>query len=208
MQDFFDVLIYICYIEKMKQILVGIDEAGRGPLAGRVYAASVILDASKKISGLNDSKKLSHEKRSELYYEIKEKSLSYGIAYCSNEEIDKINILNASFLAMKRSLEKINTSFDYVLVDGNIFPFGIDIKGEAVVKGDSKVEEIMAASILAKVERDLYMEKMNDKYPEYGFEKHKGYPTKLHFELLKKYGPCPIHRKTFKGVKDFFDTLF
>jgi ribonuclease HII len=186
----------------MNKIIIGIDEAGRGPLAGSVYAASVILNPEKKITGLNDSKKLSPSKRFELYKEIKEKALDYGIAFATYEEIDQINILQATFLAMRRSLEKIKSDFNYILVDGNQFPFSKTHQGEAIIKGDSKIEEIMAASILAKVERDLYMEQMHLQYPEYQFDKHKGYPTALHFELIKKYGPCPIHRKTFRGVKE------
>jgi ribonuclease HII len=192
----------------MERIIVGIDEAGRGPLAGRVYAASVILDPDKRIDGLNDSKKLKAEVRKMLYEEIKEKALSFGISYSTHEEIDEINILRASFLAMKRSLEQVKRHYDYVFVDGSIYPFEGSIDGEAVIKGDSKIEEIMAASILAKVERDNYMDEMDLQYPEYQFYKHKGYPTKLHFEMIEKYGPSPIHRKTFKGVKEYYNSLF
>jgi len=180
-------------------VIVGVDEAGRGPLAGNVYAAAVILDNHKKIIGLNDSKKLSHKKRESLYDEIKEKAV-FGIAFATNEEIDKINILNATFLAMQRAIDQIKIKFDYVYVDGNIYPFK-NLKGEAVIKGDSKIEEIMAASILAKVERDRYMVDMDNLYPEYQFFKHKGYPTKLHVELIDKYGLSPIHRKSFKYKK-------
>jgi len=187
----------------MQKIILGIDEAGRGPLAGRVYASSVILDPDKKIKGLNDSKKISEKKRIELYHEIKEKSLAYGIDFATHEEIDQINILQATFLAMKRSLEKIKIGFNFVLIDGNQYPFKNIYPGEAVVKGDSKVEEIMAASILAKVERDFYMEEMHKRFPKYQFDKHKGYPTKLHFELIKIHGVSEIHRKTFKGVKEY-----
>ncbi|HOJ65201.1 MAG TPA: ribonuclease HII [Spirochaetota bacterium] len=184
----------------MQKIVVGIDEAGRGPLAGRVYAAAVILNPEKKISYLNDSKKIDHKTRLKLYDEIIKKSLSYGIGYASPEEIDKLNILNATFLAMERALYNITINFDYIVVDGNIFPFKDRYKGEAIVKGDTKISEIMAASILAKVERDLYMIEMSKLYPQYNFEKHKGYPTKEHFELIKKFGASPIHRKSFKGV--------
>jgi ribonuclease HII len=192
----------------MEKIIVGLDEAGRGPLAGNVYAAAVILNPSKKINGLRDSKKLSEEKRTQLYYEIKEKAQAYGIAFTTHEEIDRINILQASFLAMRRSLSQINCKYDYLKVDGNIYPF-IDIcLGEAIIKGDDKIEEIMAASILAKVERDLYMNKMHLEFPQYRFNQHKGYPTKLHRELIKQFGPCPIHRKTFQGVSEYFDCLF
>ncbi len=186
--------------ERADMIIVGVDEAGRGPLAGRVYAAAVILDPTKKIDGLNDSKKLSEKQREALYYEIKERSV-FGISFATNEEIDKINILNATFLAMRRALEQIKTKFDHIYVDGNIYPFK-EFKGEAVVKGDSKIEAIMAASILAKVERDNHMLEMDKLYPEYQFFKHKGYPTKLHVELLNKHGHSPIHRKSFKYKKD------
>jgi ribonuclease HII len=192
----------------MEKIIVGLDEAGRGPLAGSVYAAAVILDSSKKINGLRDSKKLSEEKRNYLYHEIKEKALAFGIGFTTHEEIDKINILQASFLAMRRSLDKITCHYDYIMVDGHIYPFFDICHGEAVIKGDDKIEEIMAASILAKVERDSYMNKMHMEFPQYQFDKHKGYPTRLHRELIKLYGPCPIHRKTFQGVSDYFDCLF
>ncbi|OHD13679.1 MAG: ribonuclease HII [Spirochaetes bacterium GWD1_27_9] len=183
------------------QIIVGIDEAGRGPLAGRVYAGAVILDKNNDIKGLDDSKKLSAEKRTFLYNEIKSKALAYGIGFATNEEVDNINILQATFLAMQRALDQIKVKFDYVLVDGNKYPF--QIPGEAIVKGDSKIEAIMAASILAKVERDLFMDEMDSIYPQYQFKQHKGYPTKLHIDLIKKYGPSPIHRRTFKGVKEY-----
>lgn len=184
----------------MGKIVVGIDEAGRGPLAGRVYAACVILNKDKEIIGLNDSKKLDHNTRLILYEEILKKSICCGIAYADPEEIDRLNILQATFLAMERALLKLNYNFDYVLIDGNIFPFKNKYKGEAIVKGDTKIPEIMAASILAKVERDLYMLEMDRQFPEYNFRKHKGYPTKEHIELIKKFGVSPIHRKTFKGV--------
>jgi ribonuclease HII len=192
----------------MEKILVGLDEAGRGPLAGSVYAAAVILNPAKKIKGLKDSKKLTEEQRNYLYHEIKEKADAYGISYTTHEEIDKINILQASFLAMRRSLDQIKCVYNYIMVDGNIYPFFDVCCGEAIVRGDDKIEEIMAASILAKVERDLYMYKMSIEYPQYRFDKHKGYATKLHLELIKEHGPCPIHRKTFQGVSEYFDCLF
>jgi RNase HII (EC 3.1.26.4) len=184
----------------MQKIIVGIDEAGRGPLAGRVYAAAVILNPEKNIENLNDSKKLDHNTRLKLFDQIIKNCISYGIAFAEPEEIDRLNILQATFLAMERALIKINCKFDYVLVDGNIFPFKNRYYGEAIIKGDTKIKEIMAASILAKVERDLYMIEMSKLFPQYNFEKHKGYPTKEHFELIKKFGISPIHRKTFKGV--------
>lgn len=187
----------------MNEIIVGIDEAGRGPLAGRVYAASVILNPDKKIKGLNDSKKLSCSKREELYKIIKSEAIAYSVNYATESEIDKLNILQATFLAMKRSLENIKSLFNYVLIDGNIYPFKNMYKGEAIIKGDTKIEQIMAASILAKVERDNYMNELDQLYPQYQFAKHKGYPTKLHRELIKKFGVSEIHRKTFKGVKEY-----
>ncbi len=189
----------------MKKIIVGIDEAGRGPLAGRVYAAAVILNPQKKILNLNDSKKLNCHQREKLYNEIMINSLAFGIDYATTEEIEKFNILNATFLAMERALNKIRNKFDLILVDGNIYPFNQKITGKAIIKGDTIIPEIMAASILAKVERDNYMFEMDKLYPVYLFSKHKGYPTKLHRELIQKYGPSPIHRKTFKGVKEFFN---
>ncbi len=187
----------------MKKTIVGIDEAGRGPLAGPVYAACVILNQNKKIKGLNDSKKLTANQRNELFQVIIEYSSAYGIGYATNEEIDSINILQASFLAMKRALMEIKATYNYILVDGNIYPFNSICDGRAIIKGDTKIEEIMAASILAKVSRDSYMSEVSRIYPEYQFSKHKGYPTHLHKELIKNYGPCLIHRKTFRGVKEF-----
>ncbi len=185
----------------MNRIIVGIDEAGRGPLAGRVYAAAVILK-DIKIDGLNDSKKLSELKREKLFDIIIKNSISYSIAYATHEEIDDINILQASILAMRRTLDSIQEEYNYILVDGNKFPFSQQ-NGEAIIKGDTKIEEIMAASILAKVSRDRYMLDMHLKYPEYKFNLHKGYPTKEHRQLIAKYGVCEIHRKTFKGVKEY-----
>lgn len=184
----------------MEKIVIGIDEAGRGPLAGRVYAAAVVL-GNKIIDGLNDSKKLSESKREKMYDIIKKEAVDYQIAYATVEEIDSINILQASHLAMKRALDGIKKDFNYIMVDGNIYPFK-ECKGEAIIKGDSLIPEIMAASILAKVERDRYMTKLSQTYPQYLFDKHKGYPTKLHKDLIKIHGPCVEHRKTFSGVKE------
>lgn len=188
----------------MKKVIVGIDEAGRGPLAGRVYAAAVILNTEVKISNLNDSKKINCIQREIIYNNIINHSLEYGIGYSTIEEIEKYNILNATFIAMKRALNRIKYKFDIILVDGNHFPFDEE-KGKAIIKGDTLIPEIMAASILAKVERDKYMIEMDKKYPEYLFYKHKGYPTKIHRDLIKIHGPSPIHRKTFKGVKEFYE---
>ncbi len=188
----------------MKEIIVGIDEAGRGPLAGRVYAAAVILNPKFIPENLNDSKKINCVQREILYNKIINNSIAYGISFASIEEIENFNILNATIIAMRRALKKIKNKYDIILVDGNYFPFNADEKGKTIIKGDTKIKEIMAASILAKVERDNYMNEMNELYPEYQFYKHKGYPTKLHRELVKKHGPSPIHRKTFKGVKEFY----
>ncbi len=185
----------------MEKIIVGVDEAGRGPLAGRVYAAAVILgESGMTIEGLNDSKQLSAKKRDILYEEIINKAAAFGIGYADEKEIDKINILQATFLAMRRAVEQLNLHYDYIMVDGNKYPF--DSPGEAVVKGDSKIKEIMAASILAKVSRDHYMLEMAQLYPQYEFEKHKGYGSARHIELLQKFGPSPIHRLTFGKVKE------
>jgi ribonuclease HII len=189
----------------MKKIIVGIDEAGRGPLAGRVYAAAVILNPNNLISNLNDSKKINCVQREIIYNEIITHSIAYSIEYSTIEEIEKYNILNATFIAMKRALNYIKTKFDIILVDGMHYPFDKEKNGQAIIRGDTLIPEIMAASILAKVERDKYMIEMDKKYPNYMFSKHKGYPTKLHRELISKYGPSPIHRKTFKGVREYYE---
>lgn len=176
----------------------GIDEAGRGPLAGPVYAAAVILPTGLEIEGLNDSKKLSEKKREMLFDIICEKAIAYSVGIATEKEIDEINILNATFLAMKRAVEGLEIKPDYALVDGNRYPnISDDIKEEVVVKGDGKSMSIAAASILAKVSRDRFMLEMTEKYPEYCFEKHKGYGTKLHYEKILEFGPSPIHRMTF-----------
>lgn len=184
------------------KILCGVDEAGRGPLAGDVYAAAVIFDENTFIEGINDSKKLSEKKRDFLFEEIKKKALSWCIASASVSEIDDINILKASMLAMKRAVEGLSQNPDCVLVDGNKIPSDMPCKCECIVKGDAKSASIAAASILAKVARDKYMKELAEKYPCYMFEKHKGYPTKLHYEMLEKYGASEIHRKTF--LKKFY----
>lgn len=179
------------------EIICGIDEAGRGPLAGPVCAACVVLPKGVVIEGVNDSKKLSEKKRDALFDVIKEKALDYGIAFASEKEIDEINILQATFLAMRRAVEKLEkVKPDFALIDGNKKP-GLEIAERTVIKGDSKSANIAAASILAKVTRDRYMLEMAEKYPEYRFEKHKGYGTKLHYEMIEKYGICDIHRKSF-----------
>lgn len=181
--------------------ICGVDEAGRGPLAGCVCAAAVILPRDLVIPGLNDSKKLTDKKRRELYEIIVSEADSYGIGFASEQEIDEINILQATFLAMERALDQLQVRPDLALVDGNREPhFPLPVK--TVVKGDSLSANIAAASILAKVTRDRLMEGLDQVYPQYGFAVHKGYGTKRHYEALREYGPCPIHRKTF--LKKFY----
>jgi ribonuclease HII len=174
----------------------GVDEAGRGPLAGPVCAAACILPVGLEIPGLNDSKKLSPQKREELYHVIVESALSYGIAFASVEEIEALNILNATFLAMNRAIGQLSPEPALALIDGNRNS-GIRIPSRCVVRGDSLCADIAAASVLAKVTRDRYMLAMAEEYPQYGFEKHKGYGTALHYNALRSYGPCPIHRPSF-----------
>lgn len=174
----------------------GVDEAGRGPLAGPVCAAAVILPENTIIDGVNDSKKLSEKKREQLFEVIKARSLSYSVAWASIEEIESINILNAAMLAMKRAVEDLSIKADFALIDGNKVP-DLDIPAFPVVKGDSLSMSIACASILAKVSRDRLMYKYDEKYPEYGFAKHKGYGTKLHTQVLREIGPCEIHRPSF-----------
>lgn len=178
------------------ELICGVDEAGRGPLAGPVCAAAVILPRGLEIEGLNDSKKLTERKRDKLFDTICSEAVSYGIAFASVEEIEQINILNAAMLAMNRSIEKLSVTPSLALIDGNR-DSAINMLSRCVVKGDAKCADIAAASILAKVTRDRYMLEMAEKYPEYHFEKHKGYGTKLHYEALRKYGPCEIHRPSF-----------
>lgn len=186
------------YLKDGFKVICGIDEAGRGPLAGPVYAATVILPPNCEIEGLNDSKKLTEKKREALFDVIKEKAVSYGIGTASEKEIDEINILNATFLAMKRAVEKLEIKPDLALVDGNREPhISDDIKEITVVKGDAKSMSIAAASVLAKVSRDRFMLEMAEKYPQYEFEKHKGYGTKLHYEKIAEYGISEIHRRSF-----------
>ena len=179
--------------------IAGTDEVGRGPLAGPLVCAAVILDPSHMIEGLNDSKKLTEKKREVLFDEIKEKALSYSIVYVDVETIDDINIYQASRKGMMDAIDSLPIKPDYVLSDA--MPLG-DIKHTSIIKGDSKSASIAAASILAKVERDRHMVELSKKYPEYGFEKHKGYPTKQHLEALDKHGVLDIHRKTYKPVYD------
>lgn len=174
----------------------GIDEAGRGPLAGPVFAAAVILPKGLVIDGLDDSKKLSPKKREKLFGIIEEKAVSFGIGFATEKEIDGINILQATFLAMKRAFDKLDVKPDIALVDGNRKP-ELGVCTSTIVKGDSLSESIAAASVLAKVSRDRLLCEIDEIYPQYGFAKHKGYGTRQHVEMLKKYGACPVHRRTF-----------
>lgn len=176
--------------------ICGVDEAGRGPLAGPVCAAAVILPRNHIIEDVNDSKKLSEKKREILFDVIRNQALSYSIAFATVEEIENLNILEATMLAMKRAVKSLNITPDFVMVDGNKCP-EIDIKCESIVKGDANSMSIAAASILAKVSRDRLCYEYAKQYPQYSFDKHKGYGTKLHIEMIRKYGPCPIHRKSF-----------
>jgi len=182
--------------EKGYSAVCGCDEAGRGPLCGPVVAAAVILPKDTVIEGLDDSKKLTEKKREKLFDIIKEKAVAYAIAEASPEEIDEINILNASMLAMRRAVDKLGIKADFALIDGNCSR-GFEIPTETVVKGDSKSYSIAAASVLAKVTRDRGCAELDKMYPIYGIAKHKGYPTKEHMEAVRKYGPSPIHRKSF-----------
>lgn len=183
------------------RLICGVDEAGRGPLAGPVCAAAVILPKHLQIPGLTDSKKLTDKKRRELFPIIQEQAIAYGIGLASESEIDEINILQATFLAMRRALDQLSVRPEIALIDGNReTDFGLPVK--TVVKGDSLSANIAAASILAKVTRDNLMVELAEKYPEYGFEIHKGYGTKAHYEALGTYGPCPIHRRSF--LKKFY----
>ena len=182
-------------------VICGVDEAGRGPLAGPVYAAAVILPKHLQIPGLNDSKKLSDKRRRELFPVICEQALAYGIGFATEQEIDEINILQATFLAMERAMAQLKCPPELALIDGNRHKdFGLPVK--TIVKGDSRSANIAAASVLAKVSRDDWMISMAEKYPEYGFEIHKGYGTRAHYEALEAHGPCPIHRMSF--LKKFY----
>ena len=177
-------------------VICGVDEAGRGPLAGPVCAAAVMLPPGLEIPGLNDSKKLTDKKRRELYDIITAQAVSYGIAFASEQEIDEINILQATFLAMERAMQKLSPQPELALIDGNrAKDFGLPVR--TIVKGDSLSASIAAASILAKVTRDRLMEEYDAQYPQYGFAVHKGYGTKRHYEALREFGPSPIHRRTF-----------
>ena len=184
-------------------LVCGVDEAGRGPLAGPVCAAAVMLPPGLAIPGLNDSKKLTDKKRRELYDVIIREAVTYGVAFASETEIDEINILQATFLAMERAMQKLSPQPELALIDGNrAKDFGLPVR--TIIKGDSLSASIAAASILAKVTRDRLMEEYDAQYPQYGFAVHKGYGTRRHYEALREFGPCPIHRQTF--LKKFYET--
>lgn len=184
------------HFDRGVQTICGVDEAGAGPLAGRVYAAAVILPRGWDAPYLNDSKKVTEKRREVLYEKIIQAAESYAIAWADEKEIDEINILNARMLAMERAIQALDKTPDLALIDGNRST-GITCPNETVVKGDARSASIAAASILAKVARDRYMLEQAALYPQYAFERHKGYPTKLHYERLREYGPSPIHRLTF-----------
>jgi ribonuclease HII len=183
-------------------LLAGTDEAGRGPLAGNVVAAAVILNPDETISGLDDSKKLTEKKRLLLAAKIKQKALAWSVVSISPQQIDQMNILQASLFAMRTAAENLKLRPDHVFVDGNKTLPDCFCDNTAIIKGDSRVAEISAASILAKVERDAQMLELHKQYPAYGFDKHKGYPTKLHREVLNEIGPCPEHRRSYAPVRD------
>lgn len=189
------------YYDKGLNSVAGIDEAGRGPLAGPVIAAAVILPKDTEIPYLNDSKKLTEKRRNELFDIIKEKAVSYCISTVDNIKIDEVNILRATFIAMKQAVSGLKINPELCLVDGNHIIPNLNLKQEAIISGDAQSAAIAAASILAKVTRDKIMLEYAAKFPEYGFEKHKGYGTKMHMEALKKYGACPIHRQSFTPVR-------
>jgi ribonuclease HII len=183
-------------------IIAGIDEAGRGPLAGPVVSAAVILPDSFSVPGITDSKKLTPKKRDKFYQELYDRAVSIGVGIVEPDEIDRINILQAALLSMKLAADELTPQPDFLLIDGK-FTIPSDLPQQAVIKGDSLSISIGAASIIAKVTRDRIMEKYHKEYPQYGFAGHKGYPTKAHKEAVKKFGPCPIHRRSFKGVKEY-----
>lgn len=179
------------------QFVCGVDEAGRGPLAGPVCAAAVVFPDDVQIEGINDSKKLSEKKREALYDTIREKALAFGIAFATVEEIEEFNILNATYIAMNRAIEQLGDKVDFALIDGNRIPKDIKVECETVVKGDAKSMSIAAASILAKVTRDRLLLEYDERFPEYGFKKHKGYGTAEHMAAIRTYGACEIHRPSF-----------
>jgi ribonuclease HII len=192
--------IELVFFDYDSELICGVDEAGRGPLAGPVFAAAVILDPAKPIEGLRDSKKLTEARRDLLAVQIKSRALAWSIAQCSEDEIDTLNILQASMLAMRRAIEGLAMSPTLALIDGNRCPV-IPMRSEAIIKGDDKVPSISAASILAKTARDAALVKLHMRYPAYGFDQHKGYPTELHLERLRMHGVSPVHRKSYAPVR-------
>ena len=188
-------------VPAVEGMLAGVDEAGRGPLVGNVVAAAVILDPGNPIDGLNDSKKLSARRREQLADQVRDRAIAWSVVSIDAEQIDRINILQATMLAMQQAVEQLTVPPQHVFIDGNRCP-KINVPATAVVKGDSRVAEISAASILAKVERDAQMVVLHETYPQYGFDRHKGYPTKAHFEALAEHGPCPEHRTSYKPVRE------
>jgi len=191
-------------LPKISGLLAGADEAGRGPLVGNVVAAAVILDQSQPIEGLADSKKLSAKRRESLAIEIRQKAKAWAVVSVSAVEIDRINILQASLLAMKQAVEQLSVTPDHVFIDGNRCPEMV-CPATAIVKGDARVAEISAASILAKVARDEQMQQLHAVFPQYGFDKHKGYPTKAHIAALSEHGPCPEHRRSYAPVRKYLE---
>lgn len=187
--------------DNANEIICGVDEAGRGPLAGAVYAAAVILDPARPIIGLRDSKKLSEARRDALAEEIKANALAWAVAFCTEAEIDELNILHASMLAMRRAVERLQIAPTLALIDGNRCPV-MPIRSEAIVKGDDKVPAISAASILAKTARDASLMSLHQQYPMYGFDRHKGYPTPMHLERLRLHGVSPVHRRSYAPVRE------
>ena len=190
----------------VNELICGVDEAGRGPLAGPVFAAAVILDPAKPIDGLRDSKKLTESKRDALSLQIRTHALAWSIAQCSEEEIDTLNILHASMLAMRRAIETLKVRPTLALIDGNRCPV-MAIRSEAIVKGDDLVPSISAASILAKTARDAALVALHQQYPNYAFDQHKGYPTTLHLERLQLHGVSPVHRKSYAPVRALLDPV-
>ena len=185
----------------LKGLVCGVDEAGRGPLAGSVVAAAVILDENNLIEGLNDSKKLSQKRRTELAHEIRTKALAWGVGEASVQEIDQINILQATLLAMRRAVEALTIVPNQALIDGNRCPIGLPCPAEAIIGGDAKIAAIAAASILAKTVRDAQLIALHEQYPMYGFNQHMGYPTAKHLQALQEHGVSPVHRRTYAPVK-------
>jgi len=188
-------------VPAVEGMLAGVDEAGRGPLVGNVVAAAVILDPENPVDGLNDSKKLSARRREQLADQVRDRAIAWSVVSVDAGQIDRINILQATMLAMQQAVEQLAVQPAHVFIDGNRCP-QINLPATAIVKGDARIAEISAASILAKVERDAQMLVLHETYPQYGFDKHKGYPTKAHFEALAEHGPCPQHRTSYKPVRE------